>query len=169
MRSEATYPHLTLTHSCSGISENFLLAEPNAGCDEDWGPPRSDVRDELMDAASRDERLNQIVEDANSFGGGVEVFSKLDAWNSYDGRDGMRLLVSEQRRFVVEALDGVKVEQVNFMSVDFRNLLREHCDATSDGIHYALDNIFGNLFYPAMRMMMEGCVGGCEWVQTVVY
>jgi len=109
----------------------------------------------------------------------VFVYSELDAWNSFDGRDGMRLLVSEQRRGIEKVLEEInddigKAEgkgggKFNFMTVDFRNVLREHCDATSDGIHYNLNPVIGSLFFRALGLLAGGCLEDCEWVQVLDY
>ena len=80
----------------------------------------------------------------------------------------MRLLVSEQRDAIISALSSIKESgrKLNFISLDMRNVLREHCDATTDGIHYARDKLQGELFTHALALMMNGCVDNCDWVQV---
>ena len=144
-----------------------------------WASWCSDIKDLLLDASTRAEKLADIVGSANSrldadVNATTEdnyIFNYLDAWNGYDGRDGTRLLISQQRAAVIEALGIIKetTSDFNFMTIDMRNVAREHCDATTDGIHYNMDMVFGQLFSNALRIMINGCVDGCDWVHTVDY
>lgn len=132
------------------FAKHIVHATPNAGCHEIWEPPRSELFNALTNDTTKGEAIQHLLNTSKT---GQVPMTAIDAWNAFDGRDGMSGLVANQKEGVVEALKEIRGNEVNntnesllawtFGSIDQHLLLKERGRLTEDGVHYHASELQG--------------------------